>query len=309
MREPSGLTYPSRNTTTDSTARPSSVSSVVRSGRSASAIRERSSVLRPGAPPYSSSSTARAARAERAPAVCRGRPSGSGGRSATCRAANSSGVPTAVTRSPGRAGVSRPGHTSGRRPVPGHHDGCQLAVELAQRRGPVDDQVRGEEGLTGQHHPPGSDAPAGLDDRGCGEGSGVEDGVLARGFGQRAAHGRVAHADDHPHVRPDPAGRAGRSPCSAGRRRGRRSPRRRCRAVRPRVPRACGRAPAAHPSSRGARPRRSRRRRARRGPRRCRRPRCAGARWCAARRRGCRRRSHVRRVWGRLRQRRRPEQR
>ncbi len=91
-----------------------------------------------------------------------------------------------------------------RRPVPGHRDRRQLAVELAQRRGPVDDQLRGEEGLPGQHHPAGPGAPAGLDDCGYREGGDVEDAVLPGGLGQRAAHRRVAHADDQPHVRPDP---------------------------------------------------------------------------------------------------------
>ena len=100
--------------------------------------------------------------------------------------------------------MSRPGHTSRRRPVPGHRDRRQLAVELAQCRGPVDDQVCSEEGLPGQHHPAGPGAPAGLDDRGYREGGDVEDAVLPGGLGQRAAHRRVAHADDEPHVRPDP---------------------------------------------------------------------------------------------------------
>ena len=196
-----------------------------------------------------------------------------------------------------------------RRPVPGHRDRRQLAVELAQRRGPVDDQVRDEEGLPGQHHAAGPGAPAGLDDCGYREGGDVEDAVLPGGLGQRAAHRRVAHADDEPHVRPDPPDEQGglQAPQvvvgDADHRGGGVEPRgREC------LARAAGHlrhAPAREEGvgdgigvvGPGVR------------PRRCRRRRRAGARRCAARRRARRRRSRARRVWGRrLRRRCRPEQ-
>ena len=133
--------------------------------------------------------------------------------SATPWWANWARVPTAVTRSPGRTGTSRLGHTRGgavpaamtsgaSSPYSSRTVAAASTTRSATRNSPACDRQL-----------VGAPAEADLDDGGGRQRGDVQHAALAHHLGQRVPDLGVGHADDQPHLRAEPAHEQGGLQC------------------------------------------------------------------------------------------------
>ena len=105
------------------------------------------------------------------------------------------------------------GAHDGRRLVGRDDQRRELAVQLAQGGGAVDDEVGDEELAACERQLVGASAEADLDDGGGGQRGDVQHAAFAHHLGQRVPDLGVGHADDQPHLRAEPAHEQGGLQC------------------------------------------------------------------------------------------------